>query len=202
MNAVIDELKGKAKNHPHNKLIEDTIIHLLDLQRSVISRKPQSVSWDDIERDFDLLAAEGLWEKSEKVLEGLRSYMEGLDDPVPLDASRTATHHEGDNITVVIPPNSTTSSLFKSIDTLVLPQELVDILNHTYFLHTLATEPTKVLPPGKSLLSVLSHAHSANGRTEGSAPSLQNRVEDMVHKAFWNEVCMSSLSNFRQIFNQ
>ncbi|KIM74335.1 hypothetical protein PILCRDRAFT_80202 [Piloderma croceum F 1598] len=120
--------------------------------------------------------------------------MEGLDDPAPLDASRTATHHKGDNITVVIPPNSTTSSLFKSIDTLVLPQELIDILNHTYFLHILATEPTKVLPPGKSLLSVLSHAHSANGHTEGSAPSLQDRVEDMVHKAFWNEA-VESLSN-------
>jgi hypothetical protein len=191
-------LKGKAKNYPHNKLFEDTITHLSDLRRSVISGKPQGVSWDDIQRDFDLLEAEGLWEKSDKVLEGLRSSMEGLHNPVPQEASpdlQTATHPKGDNITVAVPPNSTTSSLFKSIDTLVLPQELVDILNHTYFLHILATEPTKVLSPGKSLLSVLSHAHSANGRTEGSAPSLQDRVEVMVHKAFWEEVCMSGLSS-------
>jgi hypothetical protein len=189
MNNIIEELKGKVKTHPHNMRLEDTITHLIDLQRS---GTPQSTSWDVIRRDFDLLEAQGLLENSDKVLNELRSSMEDLGDS---SNSRMETHPKANDITVVVPPDSTNSSLFKSFDTLLLPQELVDILNHTYFLHILATEPTKVLSPGKSLISVLSRPHSANGRIEGSSPSLHDKVEDMVHKAFWNEVCMTNQSS-------
>jgi hypothetical protein len=194
MNSIIDELKEKAKSHPHNALLEDAIAHLLDLQHSAISGESRNISWDVIRRDFDSLEAEGLWEKSEtdvKVLDELRSSMEGPDDSVSPESSvnpRTETNLNSDKITILIPEDLKNSSILNSIDPLVLPRELVDILNQTYFLHILGTDPTKVLPPGKSLLSVLSRPHFTNGRAEGSSPSLHDKVEDMVHKAFWNEV--------------
>jgi hypothetical protein len=207
MNAIIDELKAQASSYPRNPLLERTIAHLLDLRDSAISGKHQNVSWDAIRRDFDSLEAEGLWQKSEvsvRVLDELRLSMGGQDDSgsVPAETSlnlRSESHLEGENLKVVIPADSSNASLFNSMVTLALPQELVDILNHTYFLHVLATDPVKVLPPGKSLLSVLSRPHLATGRTEGSSPSLHDKVEDMVHKAFWNEVCdqLLSLSNIQ-----
>lgn len=70
----------------------------------------------------------------------------------------------------------------------MLPIELIESLKQTYFLHMLATNPSKVLPPGKSLISVLSRPHVA-AQQEPSA--LQKRVENLVHKAFWEEVCLS-----------
>ena len=205
MNAIIDELKAQASSHPHNHLLERTIAHLLDLRHSAISGEHQNVSWDAVRRDFDSLEAEGLWEKSEvgvRVLDELRLSMGGQDDSRSAETSlnlRSETHLEGQNLKLLVPADSSNASLFNSMVTLALPRELVDILRHTYFLHVLATDPVKVLPPGKSLLSVLSRPHLATGRTEGSSPSLHDKVEDMVHKAFWNEVCdrLLSLSNIQ-----
>ena len=196
MNAIIDELREKVKSHPHNGLLKDALAHLSDLQRSASSGEPQNVSWGTVRRDFDLLEAEGLWQKSErkiKVLDELRlsMTMDGPeDDSVPAAASldlRAEAHLKGDNTTEIIPQDASHSCILYSVDPLVLPRELVDILNHTYFLHVLATDPIKVLPPGKSLLSVLSRPRTTNGPTEDSS-SLHDKVEDMVHKAFWNEV--------------
>ena len=73
------------------------------------------------------------------------------------------------------------------VNTALLPIELVDILDRAYFLHVLATDPTRVLPPGKSLLSALSGPH-ASAPTGEPAASLHDRVEDVVHRAFWDEV--------------
>jgi hypothetical protein len=39
-----------------------------------------------------------------------------------------------------------------------LPMELSALLNQTYFLHLLATEPETVIPDGKSLLSMMAHS--------------------------------------------
>jgi hypothetical protein len=71
----------------------------------------------------------------------------------------------------------------------VLPAELVALLNNAYFLHILATDPGQVLPPGKSLLSVMSRARTA----DDTPPTLQSKVEDLAHKAFWEEVRTSPL---------
>lgn len=75
-----------------------------------------------------------------------------------------------------------------SVDTTILPLELVNVLNHAYFLHILATDPEQVLPPGKSLMSVLLRPHAPNGSADGPSSSLHDKVEDMIRKAFWNEV--------------
>jgi hypothetical protein len=77
--------------------------------------------------------------------------------------------------------------LTSSID--MLPGELVQILNDAYFLHVLATDPAKVIPPGKSLLSMMVRSQH---REQSTAPDaitiLHDKVEEAVHKAFWNEV--------------
>jgi len=81
----------------------------------------------------------------------------------------------------------------------MLPTELVEILNQAYFLHLLATDPARVLPPGKSLLSMMTRQHtkissSTTASTSGELKSyndesvLHDRVEQVVHTAFWNEV--------------
>ena len=70
-----------------------------------------------------------------------------------------------------------------------LPLELVESLNHAYFLYVLATEPHKVTPPGKSLLSMLLHSQlSSTTKGEDDAQPLLERVKEVAHKAFWDEV--------------
>lgn len=74
-----------------------------------------------------------------------------------------------------------------------LPLELVESLKDSfkqvYFLHLLATEPEKVVPPGKSLSSMLLHIllSSSNKRQDDVQPLLE-RVKEAAHKAFWDEV--------------
>lgn len=189
MDSVINELNEKSKSHTNNSLIQATIAYLTDAQRS------GTYSWDAVRRDFDTLEAEGVWETSDqhtKLLSDLRSFMtfpdaENTPADVPAEASPNGRRQENSSI-VLPPPAPATSPFLPSVDPTILPLELVEILNHTYFLHVLATDPTKVLPPGKSLLSVLSRPRSENDHASGSAPSLQAKVEDMVHKAFWDEV--------------
>ncbi|KAG6915456.1 hypothetical protein DXG01_011360 [Tephrocybe rancida] len=68
----------------------------------------------------------------------------------------------------------------------MLPTEL---LQQAFFLHALATDSTKVLPPGKSLLAMMARAPPA------PAPSaLHARVEHVVHAAFWDEALNSLCS--------
>ncbi|PPQ79952.1 hypothetical protein CVT25_003024 [Psilocybe cyanescens] len=71
-----------------------------------------------------------------------------------------------------------------------LPPELIETLNQTYFLHLLVTEPHKVIPPGKSLLSMMTHANfKASDITpkQDKREQIENRVKEVAHRAFWNE---------------
>ncbi|KAG6915454.1 hypothetical protein DXG01_011358 [Tephrocybe rancida] len=69
---------------------------------------------------------------------------------------------------------------------ITLPTEL---LQQAFFLHALANDPTKVLPPGKSLLAMMACASPA------PAPSaLHARVGHVVHAAFWDEALHSLCS--------
>ncbi|KAJ7178476.1 hypothetical protein C8R43DRAFT_871689 [Mycena crocata] len=69
---------------------------------------------------------------------------------------------------------------------LPLPQELLEILNQTYFLRILATEPETVIPDGKSLFSMMAHSRLKPESTEPVAV-LHDRVEKAIHDAFWNQ---------------
>ncbi|KAG6842187.1 hypothetical protein C0991_001680 [Blastosporella zonata] len=61
----------------------------------------------------------------------------------------------------------------------MLPPEL---LQQAFFLHALATEPARVLPPGKSLLAMMARAPPIP-----QPSALHAQVEHVVHKAFWDE---------------
>ena len=167
MDTLLDILKGTLKENPNNTLLLNTIAHLSN-------SRADRVSWDVLQRDFDSLEAQGLWNKTEenvKLLDALRSQINKTD-------SRTADA-----------PSPQALYPLPSIDPTILPIELVDILNHTYFLHVIATDPHKILPPGKSLLSALSRPHTNSiNHAEGPAAAIQAKVQDMVHKAFWDEV--------------
>jgi hypothetical protein len=66
-------------------------------------------------------------------------------------------------------------------------ENLLRVLNQTYFLHLCATEPDTVIPEGKSLLSMIAHSR-LTPQTAEPAAQLHERVEKAVHGAFWNEV--------------
>lgn len=93
------------------------------------------------------------------------------------------------DISIVQPPPLSTPLLPVSTHShRTLPIELLQTLNHTFFLHLLATDPERVLPPGKSLLSMMSAPRTTSGSLDGDLPKLEERVKDVVHRAFWKEV--------------
>ncbi|KAI0633719.1 hypothetical protein C8Q77DRAFT_1218015 [Trametes polyzona] len=108
-----------------------------------------------------------------------------LPSPAP---SRHSDNHRKPDLPIIQPPPIQTPILPVSTTTpTVLPLELVQILNHTFFLHLLATDPERVLPPGKSLLSIMTSPRAHARQQEGDLPKLEGRVHDFVHKAFWDE---------------
>lgn len=77
--------------------------------------------------------------------------------------------------------------------TFQLPVELIHALNQTYFLHLLANDPDKVIPPGKSLLSMLAHSHVAfqdRGEVHAGNDAIRERIRLVAQRAFWDEVCL------------
>jgi hypothetical protein len=81
------------------------------------------------------------------------------------------------------------SSEFPYASSAVLPVELVDSLTQVYFLHRLATEPEKVIPPGKTLLSMMIQSQMDSEKaTKKPETNLADRVKEVAHRAFWNEV--------------
>ncbi|TFK85548.1 hypothetical protein K466DRAFT_494521 [Polyporus arcularius HHB13444] len=161
-----------------------------------------------------MLAAEGFWEPSKEDEESLRALQQHLglakrDSHDLEDSQRPHTPHTphsvrsispgglypgGKDISIVQPPPLATPLPVSTLGPTVLPIELVQTLNHTFFLHLLATDPERVLPPGKSLLSMMSGPRTNSQAHEGELPKLEDRVKDVVHRAFWNEV-LESLSD-------
>ncbi|KZT26777.1 hypothetical protein NEOLEDRAFT_1062218 [Neolentinus lepideus HHB14362 ss-1] len=75
-----------------------------------------------------------------------------------------------------------------------LPPELCDVLNQVFYLHVLANEPERILPPGKSLLSMVARPHAQAEHGSDGVHNLRARVEDIVRRAFWDEA-LEALSN-------
>ena len=196
MDRILDQLRACADAAPDNPLLKDTILLLLDIQQR--PNGPYLVPWDALYTKFQALRDHGLWEPSaenDELLDALRTL---LTSPRSGSAQESVEHQRRPSLaeggSIIIPPAAQVESspLTSNQDPLVLPGELIDILNNAYFLHILATEPTQVLLPGKSLLSVMSHSHTSSmGDTK---PTLHRKVGDIVHKAFWDEVRASSPS--------
>ncbi|KAL4074115.1 hypothetical protein V8B97DRAFT_1894433 [Scleroderma yunnanense] len=193
METIIQRLKAKAQVAPTSTLLEDMISLLEDLQRNPDSAVHLSES--SLRRDFAQLQEHGLWERSKENDDLLDALWDSL-EAASSKATQVSPNSEGDfkeTLSIALPSSqSFAPQLISNADLLVLPLELMDVLNKTYFLHLLATDSGQVLPPGKSLLSVLSrpHVHSEGN----SKPTLQRNVEDFVHKAFWDEA-LESLSS-------
>ncbi|GJJ06572.1 hypothetical protein Clacol_000765 [Clathrus columnatus] len=79
------------------------------------------------------------------------------------------------------------------------PMELLDRINETYLLHTVAMDPSEVLPPGKSVLSVLSSRTRLNTSEPDSSKSLKQQVSDIMFKAFWDEALESLESSIAAV---
>lgn len=190
MDSILERLKAKAQLVPTSTLLKDTISLLEDLQRN-----PDIVvdlSWDTLRRDFAQLQEHGLWERSKENDDLLRALWDFLETTSSKASQATQPSFEITNADegfsmVLSPSQSLAPQLISSAN---LPLELMEVLNKTYFLHLLATDPGQVLPPGKSLLSVMSRPHR---QSKDSKPALQNKVEDLVRKAFWDKVPTSLL---------
>src|SRR5258708_15060814 len=90
--------------------------------------------------------------------------------------------------TIHIPPLTVPHPLLRSLPPVThLPADLLDLLNQTYFLHILANDPSKLLPPGKSLLSVLSQPNKRQ-RRDDNPPNLHVKAVQVLHKAFFGRV--------------
>lgn len=177
MERVIEKLEGLKLQHPTDNNIDELLAHL--------QRRPPP-SWSALQDKFGSLERDGIWISSAEnnvALEGLK---------MELDSSTNTSSPDGRrDIHIVQPPRQMSPHpLLHSLskDTR-LPLELLDSLNQTYFLHLLVNDPEKVLPPGKSLLSVLSKPHARESR-DTELPTLQEKVEEVIHKAFWDEVCL------------
>ncbi|KAF8844682.1 hypothetical protein BDN67DRAFT_942801 [Paxillus ammoniavirescens] len=201
METIINQLKAKAEVAPNNSLLSDIIFLLLDLQRN--PDRSHLISWDVLHQDFVQLQDRGLWDQTaenDELLDALHTFLtastsSSVDSVRPEPNPRHSVNSKQpiDKFSIVISPaQAVRSQLISNQDPLVLPLELVDVLNNAYFLHLLATDSSQILPPGKSLLSVMSRSHTAS--EGGSEPTLHRKVEDLVHKAFWEEAA-ETLSN-------
>ena len=61
---------------------------------------------------------------------------------------------------------------------------LLDLIEQTHFLRMLLTDPDSVIPPGKSLLSMLTNAKF----NEAKDSAILDGVTQVAHRAFWGEV--------------
>lgn len=187
MDRILDQLRAKAGVAPHAALLlSETIYLLTDIHRRPDG--PHLVSWDALDRKFQQLRDCGLWERSTENDELLESLRILLTSPSGKAAENPPL---AENISIIDPSGPSQNlppGLVSNQDHLVLPVELIDILNNAYFLHVLATDPAQVLPPGKSLLSVMSRTHNDTTVDGDTKAMLHNKVGDLVHKAFWEEV--------------
>jgi len=75
-----------------------------------------------------------------------------------------------------------------------LPLELIRAVNRTYLLHLLTIDPDTVLPPGKSLIAVITQENL--GRLEDDekieTTSPHKQVTKVMQRAFWDVVSLLS----------
>jgi hypothetical protein len=134
------------------------------------------VDWSSLREDFEVLMQRGIWKKTEDN-QRLLNQLEAMLTSAP------STSDIAPGFSIIHPSPSMDPPM---TDATFLPPDVVEYINVTLFLHLLATNPAKVLPPGKSLLSVMTRPRTRSHADEETS-TLQERVSDAVHKAFWDE---------------
>lgn len=216
MEHLISKLQAQARAHPSHPILGRILPEFLYLLNGVrpdssdVERR-----YDELHRDLGMLATEGYWNPSredEDALRALKRKLGLLQDDTPTtpraDTRVDDTHLKPtSNITLQPPSQEPETHTYQDLQPIIqplywstpllpvsatestaLPVELLQILNQTFFLHLLATDPQRVLPPGKSLLSVMSSPRSNSHSLDEGQAKLEERVKDMVYSAFWKEV--------------
>lgn len=193
MDSVIHRLQQKLKQDPSNQVVQRALSHLAtaktqngvdDPLYNALAEDLDSLQRNNVIEAADLTVLKDLLLPSAETKSRTHVY---TSNPMHTDV-KGASKLSADDLRYVEAnlADSTIPRLAVSSDTpTVLPVELMESLKQTYFLHFLATDPTRVLPPGKSLLSALSRPHLA---TQHGSSALEQRVEKLVHAAFWEEV--------------
>jgi len=148
----------------------------------------------------ELEAAQKVKEIVEKLGEEFLSLRSAIAHHIPSKSRNTLSNeaHSGDieeelqsKVSIVMPPQP--SKDFPSLPWRDDSGRFND-LNDIYFLHTLSNSPEMLVPPGKSLRSVLSGSQAAaalgdaSDASGSSLPSFQQKVEEIAKQAFWDEV--------------
>nr|VWO96126.1 Uncharacterized protein [Ganoderma boninense] len=209
MDHLISKLQAQARAHPSHPILERILPEFLYLLNGVQPDSPDvKHRYDELHRDLGMLATEGYWNPSRDDEDALRALKRKLgllqddtsdslrfdphiDNSHPKPLRRTSSQGINNHAPepVINPPASPTPLLpVSTASPAVLPIELVQILNQTFFLHLLATDPQRILPPGKSLLSMMSKPRSNMLVPDESQAKLEERVKDMVYSTFWKEV--------------
>ena len=201
MDALIHRLREKLQKHPNNDALRQALSAC-----TMYRRGSNDIAERSVESAVSRLREEGLWDDDDKsIWDNWRKSLTKEDvsalNGYNAGSSRQVFFRQTFVQSQTDPPitaraNPTSPRLPFSFNTpTALPMELYGLLDQAYHLHMLATDPQAVIPPGKSLLSVLSRPHA-----ERHPPSvLHERVGDMVHRAFWDEV--SARHYYRSIFD-
>ncbi|PIL33997.1 hypothetical protein GSI_03705 [Ganoderma sinense ZZ0214-1] len=222
MDHLISKLQAQARAHSSHPILRRILPEFLYLLNGVQPDSPDvKRRYDELHRDLGMLATEGYWNPSKQDEDALRALKRKLgllqddtsdsprpdapvDDTPPKPTRRTSSQDMKSDASepTIHPPTLSTPLLpVSTASPTVLPIELVQILNQTFFLHLLATDPQRVLPPGKSLLSMMSTPRSNSLVSDESQAKLEERVKDMVYSAFWKEAfeSLSSSSADKQL---
>ena len=189
MDALIHRLQYRLAQEPQNETLQRVLSRLQAAENGGIV---DDGTREALRADLEVLQREGIVDAGEISMLGalqrrtselgahaIRDSRHRTEDNTRIDEFRYVHAHLADS---TIPRLGVPAAV-------ALPSELIDLLNETYFLHILATEPESFLPPGKSLLSVLSRPNVA---AQAGTSALEQRVGNMVHAAFWDEVrCLS-----------
>jgi hypothetical protein len=183
MDALLARLAVKSRND-EEKAVVDRLINLLSVIRRFEdpARAPPGVvsaAWED----YTFLSQNGFWDDGDQDSELVRQTIHGL-------ASATTSADRADGkapeFSIEVAPSQTSSF---ELGRTHLPIELVETIERIYFLHVLATEPTSILPPGKTLVSALASVQESSSTEQiDESSTLHSHVEQAVHRVFWDEV--------------
>ena len=209
------------------KLLSTTVSLLDDLTRLKKAGLVESLEKmsEDVILLLDEMESRGIWgqapEEQELVMKmkqeihNLRSPVRFTFDPIIMNGSKD-DKGKSPNISIVEPPRIRRplpgpSSKPPGLEDADAEFALEEEINEVFFFHTLATVPEEIIPPGKSLRSAITRSEgrslfddtppssSSSSAEAKKNPSLQQKISEIVHKAFWDEV-LSTVSNM-QSFN-
>ena len=195
IDALYDDLQDKLKQRPDSTILQSTLEYLSQARVGLTSGNLHTFL-EQLRSYLDKLEEEGLWEwtpEKERLLQDLVYELAKIppsQEPVrphtPSVSSEASSSHENDTSIssgpIVAPPPPAPTFPHNTLQ----QAELAHALNQIWILHRLSTEPDTIVPPGKSLLSVTINPEAYTDN-DPMAP-LRSQVENVVYKAFWDEV--------------